>query len=321
MNFLINGLCFIFNIYAKHIVIASGGVGSLYEYHTNARTISADMQGICLSHGIALRDMEMMQFHPTVFVQSNAVRKQLLSESLRGEGAQVVDSKGKRFLFDYDVRGELSPRNIVSQAIFDYQKHVDKKIFLDVSCFDDEFFMKRFPSIYFNMKGMGYNLPKELIPISPAFHYAMGGIKCDPMGRVDGVECLYTVGESANTRVHGANRLASNSLLEGFVFSRRVAHDIAEKRDDDKPTILFDECEPSLIKPGDKELKNRLRNLMWDSVGIIREKENLEKARKNVEDMLELPTGKLLRLRLLSSREIIKSALKREKSLGAHYIL
>ncbi|WP_331775679.1 L-aspartate oxidase [Sulfurospirillum sp. 1612] len=311
----------IFNIYAKHVVIASGGVGSLYEYHTNARTISADMQGICLSHGIALRDMEMMQFHPTVFVQSNAVRKQLLSESLRGEGAKVVDSKGKRFLFDYDARGELSPRNIVSQAIFDYQKRVDKKIFLDVSHFEDEFFMKRFPSIYFNMKGMGYNLPKDLIPISPAFHYAMGGIKCDLMGRVDGMACLYVVGESANTRVHGANRLASNSLLEGFVFSRRVAHDICEKRDDDKPAVLFDECEPSLIKRGDKELKNRLRNLMWDNVGIIREKENLEKARQSVEDMLELPTGKLLRLRLLSSREIIKSALKREKSLGAHYLI
>ncbi|MDX1809383.1 MAG: L-aspartate oxidase [Sulfurospirillaceae bacterium] len=311
----------IFNIYAKNVVIASGGVGSLYEYHTNARTISADLQGICLSHGIALRDMEMMQFHPTVFVQSNAVRKQLLSESLRGEGAMIVDSKGRRFLFDYDERGELSPRNIVSQAIFDYQKNVDKKIFLDVSNFEDGFFMKRFPSIYFNMNNMGYNLPQDLIPISPAFHYAMGGIKCDLFGRVDGISCLYAVGEAANTRVHGANRLASNSLLEGFVFSRRVAQDISARSCNRKKSIKFDEIEPPLIKEGDKELKNQLRNLMWGNVGIIRDEENLRKAQESVEDMLELPTGKLLRLRLLSSQEIIKSAFKRKESLGAHYII
>ncbi len=311
----------IFNIYAKKVVIASGGVGSVYEFHTNARTISSDMQGICLTHNIPLRDMEMMQFHPTVFVQSSAVRKQLLSESLRGEGAKVVDEDGKRFLFDYDSRGELSPRNIVSQAIFDYQQKTKKKIFLDLNNFEEGFFMKRFPSIYFNMSNMGYNLPVDLVPISPAFHYAMGGIKSDLFGRVENISSLYVVGEAANTRVHGANRLASNSLLEGFVFSKRVAHDIRLTIKEKKATVDFDEVEPSLIKPKDKKLKNELRDLMWSSAGIIRHEKNLKNALSRVDEMLKLSIGKLLRLRLLSSREIIKSALARKKSLGAHYII
>ncbi len=311
----------IFNIYAKKVVIASGGVGSVYEYHTNARTISSDMQGICVSHDIPLRDMEMMQFHPTVFIKSSAVRKQLLSESLRGEGAKIVDEDGRRFLFDYDKRGELSPRNIVSQAIFDFQQKTGKKVFLDLNNFEEGFFMKRFPSIYFNMGNMGYNLPIDLVPISPAFHYAMGGIKSDLFGRVEGVNSLYVVGEAANTRVHGANRLASNSLLEGFVFSKRVALDIKLTLKEHKKSVEFDEVEPSLIKPSDKDLKNELRDLMWRSAGIIRNVNNLQKALIRVEEMLKLPIGKLLRLRLLSSREIIKSALARKESLGAHYIL
>ncbi len=310
----------IFNIYAKKIVIASGGVGSVYEYHTNARTISSDIQGICAMRGIALRDMEMMQFHPTVFVQSSAVRKQLLSESLRGEGAKIVDEDGRRFLFDYDDRGELSPRNIVSQAIFDYQQKSGKKVFLDLNSFEEGFFMKRFPSIYFNMNNMGYYLPIDLVPVSPAFHYAMGGIKSDLFGRVEGVKSLYVVGEAANTRVHGANRLASNSLLEGFVFSKRVALDIKLTLREKKRVVKFDEVEPSLIKVGDKELKNELRNLMWSYAGIKRDEKNLQKALNRVEEMLKLSIGKLLRLRLLSSKEIIKSALKRKESLGAHYI-
>jgi L-aspartate oxidase len=309
-----------FNLYAKKIVIASGGVGSLYEFHTNARTISADMHGICLKYGIELKDMEMMQFHPTVFVKGNAVRKQLLSEALRGEGAKIVDADGKRFLFDYDSRGELSPRNIVSQAIFDYSQKNKKEIYLDVSSFEEEHFKVRFPSIYFNMKNLGYNLPKDLIPISPAFHYSMGGIKTDKDGKVLSIKNLYAVGEAACTGVHGANRLASNSLLEGFVFSNRAVKDIL-KTLDSTPFVRFDEEGEVLVKEGDKALKNELRSIMWNYAGIVRSEKNLEKALNRVEEMLKLQTGKLIKLRLLTSREIIKSALKRKVSLGAHYII
>ncbi|MBP1680619.1 MAG: L-aspartate oxidase [Proteobacteria bacterium] len=310
----------IFNLYAKKVIIASGGVGSLYEYHTNARTISADMQGICLSHGIALADMEMMQFHPTAFVLGNSVRKQLLSESLRGEGAMVVDEDGKRFVFDYDARGELAPRDVVSRAIFKHKQKTNKEVYLDLSAFSKEHFKQRFPSIYFNMTNIGYNVPEQRIPISPAFHYSMGGIKTDLNGKVSHVKDLYAVGECAHTGVHGANRLASNSLLEGLVFSARVAKEIMQSISQPKVQPLLSETEEVLMRENDKVLKNELRHLMWYYAGILRDPKNLEKARQRVEEMLILPIGKLLRLRLLVSREIITSALKRKTSLGAHYI-
>jgi len=288
----------VFNLYAHNVVIASGGVGSLYAYHTNARTISADMQGMCLSHGIKLSDMEMMQFHPTAFVLGSAVRKQLLSESLRGEGACIVDEGGRRFVFDYHPDGELAPRDVVSRAIFDYKQKTHKEVYLDVSHFEKE----------------------QLIPISPAFHYSMGGIHTDLNGKVENVKHLYAVGEAAHTGVHGANRLASNSLLEGLVFSRRVALDVGLHVASSLPTRSFPNEEAILVQEGDKALKNELRQVMWSYAGIVRETKNLHKALKRVEEMLELPIGKLLRLRLLVSREIIASALKRQKSLGAHYM-
>ena len=310
----------IFNLYAKKVIIASGGVGSLYEYHTNARTISADMQGICLSHGIPLADMEMMQFHPTAFVLGNSVRKQLLSESLRGEGAMVVDEDGKRFVFDYDSRGELAPRDVVSRAIFKHKQQTNKEVYLDLSAFSKEHFKQRFPSIYFNMTNMGYNVPEQKIPISPAFHYSMGGIKTDLHGRVHTIKNIYAVGECAHTGVPGANRLASNSLLEGLVFSARVVEEITKSIFEPHVQHLFPETEEVLIRENDKTLKNELRHLMWNYAGIIREKQTLQTALNRVKEMLGLPIGKLLRLRLLVSQEIITSALKRKTSLGAHYI-
>ncbi len=308
------------NIYAKNVVLSSGGIGALYEYHTNARTVSADIQGIAVECGCELRDMEMTQFHPTVFVNTDKARKQLLSESLRGEGAYVVNEKNERFLFDYDKRGELSPRDIVSRAIFDYkQKHKGEIVYLSFENFEKSFFKKRFPTIYYNLKDLGFNLPEDRVPISPAFHYAMGGIKCDLDTRVGKYKNLFAVGEVANTRVHGANRLASNSLLEGLVFSIRASKAIL-KQNISFPHIEFDEKKEILFKKNDTILKNELRTLMWEKVGIIRAKKELQIAKKRVEDMLSLDIGKLLRLRLLTSKEIIKSALKREQSLGAHYI-
>lgn len=308
----------IFNLYAKKIVIASGGVGSLYEYHTNARTISADMQGICLDHGIALADMEMMQFHPTAFVLGHAVRKQLLSESLRGEGAMIVDDHAERFTFAYDPRGELAPRDVVSRAIFLHKQKTGREVYLDLSAFSHEHFKERFPSIYYNMRTIGYNVPEQKIPISPAFHYAMGGIHTDLRGRIANVKDLFAVGECANTGVHGANRLASNSLLEGLVFARRVAQEIAQSDFSSRKEHYFSEAEACLSQTGDKELKNELRRLMWRYAGILRDEEGLAKAQERVEAMLTLPIGKFLRLRLAVSREIILSARRRKTSLGAH---
>ncbi|NPA73495.1 MAG: L-aspartate oxidase [Epsilonproteobacteria bacterium] len=308
------------NIYCKNLVLASGGIGSLYEFHTNSRTISADIQGLALECGCELRDMEMTQFHPTVFVNTDKARKQLLSESLRGEGAYVVNEKGERFLFDYDERGELSPRDIVSRAIFDYkQKHKGERVYLSFENFEKSFFKKRFPTIYYNLKDLGFNLPEERVPISPAFHYAMGGIKCDLDTKVANFRNLFVVGEVASTRVHGANRLASNSLLEGIVFSIRAAKAIS-RNDTDFSHIEFEDKNEPLFKEGDKEKKNELRKIMWDDVGIIRSREKLKSALHKVDMFIQEDIGKLLRLRLRVSKEIIKSALNRKESLGAHYI-
>ena len=305
------------NIYANSIVIASGGIGGLYKFDTNANAISADLQGIAITKGIELVDMEMTQFHPTVYVKSKTAQKQLLSEALRGEGAKVVDKNRYRFLFEYDERGELASRDIVSRAIYDYQQK-GHEVYLDFSEWNDEFFKNRFPTIYFKLKNFGYNIPKELVPISPAFHYMMGGIKVNKNSRVIGFENLYAVGEASYTGVHGANRLASNSLLECFVFGKICANDINKNiKNIDKEFDIIDEV---LRLPSDKEYKNKLREIMWKNVGIIRTQKGLNEALDFVEDSLD-KVGRLTKLRFLTAKEMIIQALNRKKSLGAHYII
>lgn len=306
-------------ILADNVVIASGGVGSLYEYHTNASTISGEIHGICIEKGIELESMEMMQFHPTVFVANNWARKQLLSEALRGEGAHVVDENGYRFLFEYDPRGELAPRDIVSRAIFNYKKRTLKQVYLSCEHFESEYFKERFPNIYKSLNDIGFTLPKDRVPISPAFHYAIGGIKTDLEGRVPGIKGLYSVGEAASTGVHGANRLASNSLLEGLVFAKKVSQAIGKT-----PIVschkTFEVGDEVLEYDGDKEKKDQLRAIMWHNVSIVRTQEGLEEAREVIETLLGQSIGKMLRLRLLSAKAIVEGALKRPESIGVHFI-
>ncbi|MEK6659719.1 MAG: FAD-dependent oxidoreductase, partial [Campylobacterota bacterium] len=253
------------NIYADNVIIASGGVGSLYAYHTNAPCISADMQGLCVIKGIELNDMEMMQFHPTVYVDNDSAQKLLLTEALRGEGATVEDEEGRRFLFDYDERGELASRDIVSKAIYDHNKKTGLQTYLSFKNFDHVYFTKRFPNLYKNLQLLGFDVPKQRVPISPAFHYAIGGIKTDVNGAVPSVKSLYAVGEVASTKVHGANRLASNSLLEGLVFGKRAVEDILKKQHV-KKEIKFEVADEVMSLKEDKEKKNLLRKIMWENV-------------------------------------------------------
>jgi len=304
-----------FNIYANSVVIASGGVGGLYKYDTNANAISGDLQGICVEKGITLKDMEMTQFHPTVYVKSKTAQKLLLSEALRGEGAKIVDENGNRFLFEYDERGELASRDIVSRAIYDYQQK-GNSVFLDFSEWNEEFFAKRFPTIFYKLKDLGYNIPKELVPIGPAFHYMMGGIEVDENSKVKKFENLYAVGESSCTGVHGANRLASNSLLECFVFGKICAEDI--NKNIKEINKEFNINEEILQKENDKLYKNQLREIMWKNVGIIRNEKNLLEALNFVNETIP-KVGRITKLRFLTAKEMIKSALDRKESLGAHY--
>jgi len=308
-------------IYAKDIIIASGGVGSLYEYNTNSRTVSADIHGICVEKGIELRDMEMMQFHPTVFVKTPFARKLLLTEALRGEGAYIVDEDGDRFLFNYDKRGELASRDIVSRAIFDHKRKTKKEVYLDFSMFEEKWFKKRFPNITKTFEALGYHFPKDRVPISPAFHYAVGGIKSDLDGRVEGIDGLYVIGEASSTGVHGANRLASNSLLEGVVFAKKAVEDILGKEQSEYKIPIFDKEYKNIIHHGkDREYKRRLRKIMWEDMGVVRTKKGLLKAKNIIYDMKNRDIGRLLELRLNTASAIVEGALKREKSLGTHYI-
>jgi len=318
------GVCVNYNdelrqIFAKSVVIASGGVGSLFAFHTNASTISGDLQGICLEKGIELEHMEMLQFHPTVYVSSNTAQKQLLTEALRGEGAKLVGEKNYAFMKDYDKRLDLAPRDIVSRAIFDYKQKTGEEVYLSFDNFEVDYFTARFPNIASNLRDLGFDLPKERVPISPAFHYAIGGIKTNLDAEVAGIENLYAIGEVASTGVHGANRLASNSLLEGLVFAARAVKKIQSKSVTYVPKEFAINTD-SLRCEEDKYYKDQLRRIMWDDVGIVRTKKGLQEALSFIEETLEKQIGRFLKLRLLTAKEIVQSALQREGSIGVHYM-
>jgi len=308
-------------IYADDVIIASGGVGSLYEFNTNSRTVSADIHGICVEKGIELADMEFMQFHPTVFVDTPYARKLLLTEALRGEGAHVVDNEGRRFLFDYDSRGELASRDIVARGIFDYRRKTGKQAYLDFSMFEEKWFEHRFPNITRTFGSIGYHFPQDKAPISPAFHYANGGIKCDTNGCIPGMEGLYVIGEAARTGVHGANRLASNSLLEGVVFAKRAVDHLLSKEHQEVKTPIFEKDYGNILhKENDKIYKQKLRQVMWEDIGIIRTNKGLHEAKNLIYDMKNHEIGRLLQLRLNTASAIVDAALARTESLGSHYM-
>ncbi|MBF7070884.1 L-aspartate oxidase [Aliarcobacter butzleri] len=307
--------------FAHTTILASGGVGSIYKYHTNSTANAGEIQGIISEKNLPLKDMEMMQFHPTVVKGTSFARKPLLSEALRGEGAHIVDENGYRFLFDYHKDGELAPRDVVSRSIFDYHKKTGLKIFLSFGTFEKKAFKQRFPNIYANLKDLGYELPFERVPISPAFHYSMGGVETELNAKIKGMKNLYAIGELACTGVHGANRLASNSLLEGLVFSE-IAVETSMKENFkinpsnyDKPIINF-----VRNKEIDKDIKDDLRKIMWVNAGIVRIPSELKKSLEKIEEYLKKDVGRLLYLRLLTAKSILKAALSRKKSLGAHFI-
>ncbi len=308
-------------VYAHNTIIASGGIGSIYRYHTNSTAIAGEIQGIISEKGLKLKDMEMMQFHPTVVKGTHFARKPLLSEALRGEGAHIVDENDYRFLKDYHEDAELAPRDVVSRSIFDYHKKTGLGVFLSFEMFEKKYFKKRFPNIYANLKDLGYDLPTQRVPISPAFHYAMGGIETTLDAKVKGVKNLYAVGEVACTGVHGANRLASNSLLEGLVFSQIAVKDSLEnifeisKEDYTKNIKSY-----VRNKKIDKAIKDDLRKIMWKAASIVRDPKELDETLIKIDEYLKQDLGRLLFLRLLTAKSIIQSAMNRKESMGAHFI-
>ncbi|MDH2459855.1 L-aspartate oxidase [Clostridium perfringens] len=226
------------SIYAKVVILATGGIGGLFKKSTNERIITGDSIGVAIRNNIEIKDLSYIQIHPTAFFSKKSEEKRfLISESVRGEGGKLINCNGERFV------DELLPRDIVSKKIYEEMKKTNSNnVFLDVSFMEKSFLKKRFPNIYNKCLEEGIDISKEPIPVAPAQHYFMGGIKVDLNGKTS-MENLYAFGETSCTGVHGANRLASNSLLEALVFSRRGSLEINSYIDNLELIIEERECE------------------------------------------------------------------------------
>ncbi|MDR2905653.1 MAG: FAD-binding protein [Helicobacteraceae bacterium] len=308
---------------ANKTIIASGGIGSLYKESTNAPSVLGEIHGALFMRGAKLENMHFTQFHPTALI-SNFDQKPLLTEALRGEGAIVIDENKKQFLNDYDA-SELSPRDQVSRAIFNHQKK-GHRTYLDLSVFDYDYFVKRFPSIFELLIKSGFKPPFEATPISPAFHYTMGGIAANLNSRVlsqknSEIKNLYAIGEAACTGLHGANRLASNSLLEALVFAKVAAEDITNNFSAIAINEKFDENNNiKLFAESDQNNTQIIRETLWKYVGIIRTKEELKTAKDIFDRIAESDAGFFVKLRLKTAQIIVEHAIAEKTSVGAHYI-
>jgi len=310
-------------IFAKAVIMCTGGAGQLYLHTTNPPVATGDGMAMAYFAGAEMADMEFIQFHPTALSLENAPRF-LLTEAMRGEGGLLKNKYGERFMPNYDERAELAPRDIVSRSIVaEMRRTGTRNVFLDMTDLDEEFLRHRFPKIYETCTAYGLNIAKDMLPVSPASHYCMGGIRTDLWGRST-LPGLYAAGEVSCTGVHGANRLASNSLLEGLVFGARAGEaalenskfqipDSTSERPDHKVRILNLESGISTA------VKKRIKRVMWERVGILRDKDSLRRALK---EFHQIAAGNLT----ASSRNFVTlatlvaaAALWREESRGGHY--
>ncbi|TMD06371.1 MAG: L-aspartate oxidase [Chloroflexi bacterium] len=314
---------------AGAVVLASGGAGRLWRHTTNPPPATGDGVALAFDAGAECASMEFVQFHPTALALDGAPRF-LISEAVRGEGARVVNARGERFLLDADPRGELAPRDTVSQAIWhELQRSAESCVYLDCSPLADRAAV-RFPTIHRTCMGFGIDMSRDLVPIAPAAHYLIGGVRTDLAGATS-IEGLYACGEVASSGVHGANRLASNSLLESVVFARRAAEAALRLRAEAPPPLASAVVEaplPAAARPDDPRerarLDERLREAMWEGAGLVRDAASLAAARSVADGILAgcEADGSVaaagLRARALTATLICDSALAREESRGCH---
>lgn len=317
--------------WAKQVILASGGAGMVYRETTNPPVATGDGMAIAYRAGAELRDMEFMQFHPTVLYVAGSARY-LISEAVRGEGAYLRDVTGRRFMLDEDPRGELAPRDVVSQAIFRTMERTQHpNVYLDLSHLDRQMVRERFPGINRVCKSFGLDITRDRIPVRPGAHYMIGGVRIDKTGRTS-IPGLWAAGEVTSSGLHGANRLASNSLLEGLVFGTLCARGASEAARQQprpvQPLRLRHTVPPSASHdPLDvADLTNSLRSLMVRKMGIVRERSSLLEAKQNVEFWCRYVlrrefhdrAGWELQNLLTIARLMIGSALEREESRGTH---
>jgi len=316
---------------ARAVVLATGGAGALYLHTTNPDVATGDGMAMAFDAGAELADMEFVQFHPTALNLEGAPRF-LLSEALRGEGGVLRNSAGRRFMPRYHESAELAPRDVVTRSIVaEMGRTATRTVFLDMTAFDPAYLRRRFPKIYRTCLQYGLDLAREPIPVSPAAHYCMGGVRTDLEGRTT-LPGLYAAGEVACTGVHGANRLASNSLLEGLVFGARAGRTAADSEDSRAASAL-----PSAFAEESREgsrradvrrvgaasaaVRKRVRRLMWERVGILRTREGLERALSEFEQIAGAPLLSGPRNFVTTASVIARAALWREESRGGHYRL
>lgn len=314
-------------VYAKATILATGGAGQVFSRTTNPAVATGDGMAIAYRAGAVLEDMEFVQFHPTVLF-APAAPQFLLSEAMRGEGAILRNIFKEPFMKHYHPDAELAPRDVVSRAIISEMVRTNSShVYLDLTHRDAGFVKKRFPRIYSTCLQYDLNITKDLIPVSPAAHYMMGGVKTDRNGTTN-IEGLYAAGEVACTGVHGANRLASNSLLEGLVYGYRAGV-AAGQREGQISKVKGQGRKTSDISVLDfdlEEVRTSLRRLMWEKVGIIRCGESLSAAKAKLSEwqhILEMDfnsrRGLELKNMLTVAFMITESALARKGSVGAHY--
>ena len=322
-------------VYAPITILATGGTGQVYKYTTNPSVTTGDGLALGIRANAKIKDMEFIQFHPTALSLENNDSRFLISESVRGEGAKLVNQKGEYFMENHPQK-DLAPRDVVAREIYS-QLSKGNKVFLDATFIDIDRFKTRFPNIYKSCMDNNIDVTKDFIPVSPAAHYCMGGIKTEINGKTS-VNNLYAIGEVACTSLHGANRLASNSLLECVVSAFELVNTINKQTL--TPSNIIDESVLTTIKKYSpendmddmdfdcKKLSSELRDLMWNKVGIVRTEASLLDALSELNkiEQQEIFKDKCnsieeyeLRNMLYVAKCIINSALKRKESIGAHY--
>ena len=310
------------DVFANAVILCTGGAGQLFLHTTNPPVATGDGMAMAFFAGAEMADMEFVQFHPTALSVEGAPRF-LLSEAMRGEGGILRNSDGERFMERYDERLELAPRDIVSRSIVaEMRRTGSRNVFLDMTALDAEFLHTRFPKIYETCKAFGLDIAKDLLPVSPASHYCMGGVRTDLWGRTT-VPGLYAAGEVACTGVHGANRLASNSLLEGLVFGARAGEAAAEdSRQKTGGTGRVSGSESAIQNPQSAistAVRKRVKRVMWERVGILRDATSLRRAIAEFEQISKATLSVSSRNFVTLASLVAMAALWREESRGGHF--